>query len=363
MSKIAKVHPFELTINQKSDSNDDSKDLDMSSPLLLQSFYYKNTQTNSFLKQIDRLNQSFSSYSDKYLNLKSEIDKVSDSLFINLFKQISLYVEEIERLNLKLKEQEKERRKRSKHKTKHSNPKDSKELQTCKNTIKSLEHKLSEKIQNEDKLKKELLSFKRQITFYQDKLQLNYLQRDSNGNGNGSHNKRNNKQLCSSMTLNFKSKLSSADTASSFQRISSLKNNDNLSSNTTRNNTLLIGSFVQGGFSALSKRIQTEQNETLNKSGYKDNNVNTSISRATHCSQSKSNIKCKTERGKVRLNRSMNESNTIASIEHIDKEQVESIAQDYNDIINQELVLLNKEENLLEDIIVNYDKYKNNNKK
>ncbi len=57
-------------------------------------------------KKIDKLNFKFYIETDKFLNLKSEIDKSQDSLFIILFKQISLYIEEIDRLNLRLKEKE-----------------------------------------------------------------------------------------------------------------------------------------------------------------------------------------------------------------------------------------------------------------
>lgn len=355
MSKIAKVRPFELPSNPKSDSND-SKDLDLSSPILLQSFYYKEKETNSFLKQIDKLNLSFSSYSDKYLNLKSEIDKISDSLFINLFKQISLYVEEIERLNFKLKEKQTEKSKESKHKKDHSKLKDLKEIQTYKNTIKALENKLLEKTQNEDRLKKELLSFKRQITFYQDKMQLTYIQKDNNNNYS---NKQTNKKLYSSLSLNYKTKQNKNEEGA-YQRLSDfqLQTNDKCSTITTtrNNNTIVIGSFNQGQFDSICKHVaHTEQNESNGKSSCNN--------RARHSSQSKSNIKCKTERQKMRRNKSMDESSTKSLMEHIDKEQIESIAQDFNDIMNQELLLLNKEEQILGGIISDYSKHKNSNPK
>ena len=71
----------------------------------LTSFYMKE-DANKFMKKIDKLNLNFMILSDKYLKHQKEVEKVKDNLFINLFKQISLYVEEIERLNIKIKDKE-----------------------------------------------------------------------------------------------------------------------------------------------------------------------------------------------------------------------------------------------------------------
>jgi hypothetical protein len=57
-------------------------------------------------KKIEKLNFKFYIETDKFLNLKSEIEKSQDNLFLLLFKQISLYIEEIDKLNNRIKEKE-----------------------------------------------------------------------------------------------------------------------------------------------------------------------------------------------------------------------------------------------------------------
>jgi len=59
-----------------------------------------------FKKNIDKLNQKFYAESNKFLTLKAEMEKSHDNLFSLLFKQISNYNEEIDKLNYKLKEKE-----------------------------------------------------------------------------------------------------------------------------------------------------------------------------------------------------------------------------------------------------------------
>lgn len=133
----------------------------------LSSFYMKE-DANKFMKKIDKLNLNFMILSDKYLKHQKEVEKVKDNLFINLFKQISLYVEEIERLNIKIKDKEGSSKSLKENSIKELN----REINQHKVTIKNLESKLNEKNQNEDRLKKEINSYKRQVSFYKDKLKL-----------------------------------------------------------------------------------------------------------------------------------------------------------------------------------------------
>ena len=133
----------------------------------LTSFYMKE-DANKFMKKIDKLNLNFMILSDKYLKHQKEVEKVKDNLFINLFKQISIYVEEIERLNIKIKDKEGSSKSPKENSIKELN----KEINQHKVTIKNLETKLNEKNQNEDRLKKEINSYKRQVRFYKDKLKL-----------------------------------------------------------------------------------------------------------------------------------------------------------------------------------------------
>lgn len=130
--------------------------------------YYTKDDTNKFMKQIDKLNISFLILSDKYLKQQNEINKVKDNLFMNLFKQISIYVEEIERLNLKIKERE-----GSAKAFRENNLREiTKENTLSKNLIKQLEDRVKEKTQTEEKLRKEIASYKRQISFYKDQLRI-----------------------------------------------------------------------------------------------------------------------------------------------------------------------------------------------
>ena len=133
-------------------------------------YYYKKEEGNIFMKKINKLNMNFSVMTEKYIKTKSILDKINDNLFLNLFKQISTYIEEIEKLNLKMKERG------NNLKIDKSNIQElNKELIYSKRTVKHLEKKLNEKERNEIKLKKEIESYKRQIVFYKDKIKIDIL--------------------------------------------------------------------------------------------------------------------------------------------------------------------------------------------
>jgi hypothetical protein len=65
--------------------------------------YYNKDDGNIIMKKINKLNMNFYMLSERYLKHRNDIDKINDCLFLNLFKQINIYIEEIEKLNLKLK--------------------------------------------------------------------------------------------------------------------------------------------------------------------------------------------------------------------------------------------------------------------
>ena len=135
----------------------------------LQDFYNKE-DGNIFIKKMNKLNMQFSIMSEKYIKIKNELEKINDILFMNLFKQINIYIEEIEKLNFKMKE------KGNISKIDKSNLSElNKELLYNKQTIKFLQNKLNEKENNEIKLKREIESYKRQIIFYKDKLKIDLL--------------------------------------------------------------------------------------------------------------------------------------------------------------------------------------------
>ena len=57
-------------------------------------------------KNLDKLNQKFTFESNKYISIKAELEKTQDNLFYILFKQITYYIEEVEKLNFKIKEKD-----------------------------------------------------------------------------------------------------------------------------------------------------------------------------------------------------------------------------------------------------------------
>jgi hypothetical protein len=61
--------------------------------------YYYSAEESIFKKRLDKLNMKFYIETEKYLNNKEDMENCQKQLFIILFKQISLYIEEIERLN------------------------------------------------------------------------------------------------------------------------------------------------------------------------------------------------------------------------------------------------------------------------
>lgn len=63
----------------------------------LNTFY--NKEDSLFKRRIDKLNIKFYIETEKFMTNKQDIKECQDQLFFILFKQISLYLEEIERLN------------------------------------------------------------------------------------------------------------------------------------------------------------------------------------------------------------------------------------------------------------------------
>ena len=142
--------------------------------------FYK--EDSLFKKRLEKLNYKFYTETEKYLNNKLEVESSQDQLFVILFKQISLYMEENERLNQLLKEKSDT----DKHFNKddvsliisqfHKKERDKLATQQTINYLKAsninLEKKISEKTKAEEKIKAENESLKRQLKFYKDKLQL-----------------------------------------------------------------------------------------------------------------------------------------------------------------------------------------------
>ena len=182
ISKNQKLSPTyklsDLVINTK--TTDDSKILQQQQQTFdsyntLLNYYTKNDDNNNiinrFLEKISKLNNKFYTSSKEFIITKTSFDKLSDELFLNLFKQIDCYVEEIQRLNKKISSLD---NKDNKLIIKNL----SKELTEKKEKLRNCEIKLREKTTKEEKLLKEIESYKRRIIFFKNKININLMFRN-----------------------------------------------------------------------------------------------------------------------------------------------------------------------------------------
>ena len=126
---------------------------------------------NDFKKKIDSLNLKFYLETERYLTNKNKTEKFQTTLFIILFKQIIVYIKEIERLNLIIintKFDPKHIMERTDEIIKKQNDLLIKEelIKTLKESNSNIESKYLESIINEDKLKKELQILKKENCFF-----------------------------------------------------------------------------------------------------------------------------------------------------------------------------------------------------
>ena len=183
----------------------------MDSYNILLNFYSQkecNNNAINFIEKINNLNKKFYSCSEKFNLTKASLENLSDELYLNLFKQIDCYVEEIQRLNKKLSTKENKDNKKEIKKLK-------KELIENKEKIKNYETKLKEKNVKEEKLLKELESYKRRIIFFKNKININLMVRNTMTNpivnkyiieNNNNLNNLNNAILKRQSTKNFRSR-------------------------------------------------------------------------------------------------------------------------------------------------------------
>ena len=178
---------FAKTNNKKDESEESdqspnellSRILDTINKNSLNSFY---PDSNSeFKKKIDSLNLEFYLETEKYLSNKNHSEKCQTSLFIILFKQINIYIDEIRRLNLILIEKRYDPIKIIERTDKII--KKQKEFIVKENLIKALkesksnmENKLLEAIISENKLKKEIEILKKEKETYKNQINKNNIE-------------------------------------------------------------------------------------------------------------------------------------------------------------------------------------------
>lgn len=152
---------------------------------LFQNYYSQKDEAdnimNSFKEKINKLNKKFYTCSEKFILSKTNMDKFSDELFLNLFKQIDCYVEEIQRLNKKITSIDDKENKIKINKL-------TKELSENKEKIRNYEIKLKEKTAKEEKLLKELESYKRRVIFFKNKININLMARNAGNRQAGQKN-------------------------------------------------------------------------------------------------------------------------------------------------------------------------------
>lgn len=130
-----------------------------------------NNIINNFLEKIKKLNKKFYTSCEKYIATKNSMDKLSDDLFLNLFQQIDCYAGEIQKLNEKIVSID---NKENKNIIKNLK----KEILENKEKIRNYEIKLKEKTAKEDKLLKEIQSYKRRIIFLKNRININLIPRN-----------------------------------------------------------------------------------------------------------------------------------------------------------------------------------------
>ena len=137
---------------------------------VLSEYYNKKRGNVDFMEKITKFNKKFYNCSENYNKTKKKLEKLNDDLYMNLFKQINCYVEEIERLNKKIASNNNQELKKTIDNL-------NKEINEKKEKIRNYEIKLKEKTENEEKLMKEIESYKRRIIFYKDKIKIGLLSR------------------------------------------------------------------------------------------------------------------------------------------------------------------------------------------
>ena len=161
-----------------------SKILDKINTKSLNEFYPDSN--NEFKKKIDSLNLEFYLETEKFLSNKHHSINCQTSLFIILFRQINIYIEEIGRLNLIIMERKYDPEKivkRTDEIIKKQNEFITKEnlIKALKDSKTNLENKLLQAIINENKLKKEIENLKKEKELYKNRI-INIKNEISNGN-------------------------------------------------------------------------------------------------------------------------------------------------------------------------------------
>ena len=181
ISKYEKIYPSNKLSDIFINNNDPSFSQNQYRNIFntLSNFYIKkkeekNSKINNFLEKINQLNKQFYANNEKAMLTKSSYEKINQDLFVNLFKQIDCYVEEIQRLNKKIIST------KNKNDLKEIIKKLNKEISEKKEKIRNYELKIKEKTLKEEKLNKEIEYYKKRVTFFKNKININLISRNIN---------------------------------------------------------------------------------------------------------------------------------------------------------------------------------------
>ena len=189
-NQINKLTSKEMNNNEQNEKTEESpnellsKILDKINTKSLNEFYPDSN--NEFKKKIDSLNLEFYLETEKFLSNKHHSINCQTSLFIILFRQINIYIEEIGRLNLIIMERKYDPEKivkRTDEIIKKQNEFITKEnlIKALKDSKTNLENKLLQAIINENKLKKEIENLKKEKELYKNRI-INIKNEIPNGN-------------------------------------------------------------------------------------------------------------------------------------------------------------------------------------
>ena len=300
--------------------------------------------TSKFKYNIDQLNLKFYLETEKILSSpQSDLSHYQNRLFLILFKQINLYIKEIERLNLVLIEESKTPKfiqKKVSILDKKKNDFETKEsiIQSLKYSLSLVEKKLSKVILSENKIREESEKLKKELNYYKELYQQNII-------------------ISPMKKIENKTIRKSKRTNSDNNQTGNLKNGDiNINNNDNKNRTEIIlydKSPYKKSTSKL-KIIKTVKNTIAN------NNYRKNIQHKNN-KQNISNLNCNNNNSNSNFNHSSNNINEDINKNYI---KIKKKRSDFNSnkLLNKngnynldstkfyELNELNQFENLLYDI-------------
>ena len=220
---------------------------------------------NEFKKKIDSLNLEFYLETEKFLSNKNPSEKCQTSLFIILFKQINIYIEEIGRLNLMLMQKRYDPKKiieRTDEIIKKQNEFITKEnlIKALKDSKSNMENKLLEAIISENKLKKEIEILKQEKEIYKNQINKNNIENCKNNNNNDENKKGDVLHKITRSLLNEENIITSYDNKKQL-----LLKNETRKRNNSDNNKFILSNSLNKLYKKQFIKFKTKNQRNLDK--------------------------------------------------------------------------------------------------